>query len=87
MNSEFARRDYGNEYKDIHEISPNVLFVSILRKFDPAIGYSRWPFLFASAPDLRMVAPSPSWGVRRAGLRLKGDRLLYPPNLMRVMPP
>jgi hypothetical protein len=44
-------------------------------------------FRFASPGDLRMVTLSHKWGVRRAGLRLKDDRLLYPPNLMRVMPP
>jgi hypothetical protein len=58
----------------------------------PGIGNQPSPpaarqFRFASRGDLRMVTPSHKRGVRRAGLRLKDDRLLYPPNLMRVMPP
>jgi hypothetical protein len=44
-------------------------------------------FRFASGTDLNMVTPLHQRGVRRAGLRLEDDRLLDPPNLMRVMPP
>ncbi len=49
----------------------------------PAPGQIR----FASAAPLRMVAASYQRGVRRAGLRLESDRLRYPSNLMRIMPP
>jgi hypothetical protein len=44
-------------------------------------------FRFASSRDVSMVSPSTKWGVRRGGLRLEDVRLLYPPNLTRVMPP
>src|SRR5208283_4961661 len=44
-------------------------------------------FRFASLRDVSMVTPPSQWGVRRAGLRLGDARPLYPPNLMRVMPP
>jgi len=46
----------------------------------------RW-FRFASPWIVNIVAASTQRGVRRAGLRLGDVRLLYPPNLMRVMPP